>query len=251
MKKITTLIVCLLILLNIFIPTNIHAITKNEATDFVNTFINTINESSISEIKKYLENYSEDKIVEIFRIAETNYPKTSAYFNIARSLQEIGNLQEAYKYYSKAVECTKGIKNMDHESKAIIFKFRAVCNFLMMRNIGKFDKEKTDRMFNDFDISLQNNANDYDTFFTLGIVYVTLENKTYALKSFEKAKDLCPDSKTKKEIQKYIDNNEEGFMDWVKEHSGTLLVLGAATIKAIPAVLSFFGGGNGGEYQEE
>lgn len=255
LKKFCVCIVCLVLVINLFVPLEVQAVTKDEAIDFYNDFSNAIVESKISEIRDCFENYNENEIIEIFRVSGISYPKTQSYFFIARGLQELGALEKSYEYYSKAISCINSIKNIDNEFKAIIFKCRASCLFYMMYANNKFDEKNVKKMFDDFEISLKSNANDYDTFYTLGVVYSVLGDKETELNCLARAKNLCEDYETKQEIQeriisaqKDIDKNKPGLIDglinWGKENSSELLKFGTAVLSVI-AVLS--GGGGDGQ----
>ena len=240
LKKFCVCVVCLVLVINLFVPLEVQAVTKREALDFYNSFNNAIKESTISEIRDCFENYSENEIIEIFRVSGISYPKTQAYFFIAGGLQEIGALEKSYEYYSKAISCINNIKDVDHELKAVIFKCRATCLFYMMYAINKFDEKNVKKMFDDFEISLKSNANDYDTFYALGTVYSVLGDKETELKCLTMAKNLCEDYETKQEIQeriisaqKDIDKNKHGILDWAKEHSDDLLKISSEVLKII------------------
>lgn len=254
-KKFCVWMVFLALILNFFIPLEVQAVTRSEAENFYDEFSEAIRYSNISKIESYFNKYSEDEIIKNFRIANIKYPKTSSYFFIARGCQEIGELENAYKYYSKAINAINSIKKADSKTKGIIYKFRAVCNFTIIKNINRYDEKKLNEVFDDFESSLKNNSKDYDTFYALGKVYYDLEKYEEALSYLNMAKYLCEDYETKNEIQEQIvyvqedlNKNKPGILSWLKEHSGDLLNLGAALATLAATVMS--GGGGGEQYQE-
>ncbi len=229
LKKFCVCFICLVLVINLLIPLEVQAVTKNEAIDFFNDFSSATNESNISKIKKYFNNYSEDEFIEIFRIANVTYPKTSAYFFIARGCQEIGELENAYKYYSKAINSINSIKNANAEFKGCIFKNRAICNFQRIKN--KYDEKICDEMIKDFEISLSYNPNDYDTYYNFGYIYCDyIGDKKIGLNFLNKAKTLCKNPKIKEEIQEEIDEYKPGIFstvwDMVKKRRKELIKIG-------------------------
>lgn len=257
LKNFCVCFICLVLVINLLIPLEVQAVTKNEAIDFFNEFSSATNESNISKIKNYFNKYSEDGFIENFRIANIQYPKTSAYFFIARGCQEIGELENAYEYYSKAINSINSVKNADGETRGIIYKWRALCNFDIIKNSNRFDEKRLEKMFDDFETSLRNNAKDEDTFHVLGIIYYDLGEYETALQCLYKAKSLCKDYETAKEIQKLIvsvqkdiDRNKPGMIDWAKDHVGDIAQLGAVVLGLAKIGLAIFGGGGAEQYQE-
>ena len=260
LKKFFTISACLMLAVNCFIPAEVQAVTKNEAIDFYNGLCTATNEFNVSEIKKYLD-CSENDVIEIFKISGVPYPKTQAYFRIAMGLQAIGSLESAYEYYSKAISCTKNIKNMDSKFKSNIFIWRGYCNFVMMKNSNNFNETNVKKMFDDFEISLRNDANNGENYALLGEIYYTLGDYETALKFLQTAEPLCENYETKKRIQESIeyvkatiDDNKPGMIDWAKEHFSDIVKGGAILLGIAKVGLAFFGGGGGDsadyQYQE-
>lgn len=167
-------------------------------------FVGALQASQINIIKVYLQKNIND-IVNDFKNTELDIPliqnpENFAYYCVATGSLKIGDLENAYKYYTKLL--TSSSINKDDIATFVAYRNRALCTFIMNEN-------NVEEAMKDIKEILGVDKEDWLTYYYAGVMESRSGNRTIALEDFRKAKSICEDnSEFSSKIQERIDELE-------------------------------------------